>query len=133
MAQTTTQSKDLIDQLLDYKVVTLGDKKFEVLNQDALNLLDFRWLLRKLPRLNEIWEKDDPTTEEKAEFSELLKRFCRMILNAPAEVHETLNDFQRKQVLDFFLQNSPANPPQKAAVARAPKGSRSRGKNVSRG
>ena len=103
-----------LDRIYDHNVVKIDGAEYALRNKDAIAILDFKWIEKNAPRIDEIFKLEEPTPEDADELSKLIERFTRILLDAPDEVHASLSDFQRMQVVNFFLQCSKPKPPKRA-------------------
>ena len=102
-----------LDRIYDHNVVKIDGAEHALRNKDAIAILDFKWIEKNAPRIDEIFNLEEPTPEDADELSKLIERFTRILLDAPDSVHASLSDFQRMQVVNFFLQCSKPKPPKR--------------------
>lgn len=104
MADPTTPQTPVLD--LDIltgatrPVVRIDGTPYPLKDPDELSVLDFH---RAVPRRAlELEELANPTDSEAQEYSAILDQGCRLVLEAPDEVHQRLKNRQREQVISVF-------------------------------
>lgn len=93
-----------LDTIAPPASVVIDGTPYAILAPDALNVLDFRRLQRLIGRLNTLDAQELLTDDEGAELQHLFNAICRIVLLAPAEVHDKLTDLQRIAIYGSFAQ-----------------------------
>lgn len=101
MADKKTPLLDL-DNLVDSQYVAIDGKSYSMRNQDEVSPLEAHRFKKWGARLDTLINKDDLTEAEEAELEDIPKRLCRQVINAPADVIEALQDWQRMKILATF-------------------------------
>jgi len=76
---------------------------FTMLEAHLLPPLKSHRMLSYSRRLDVLVTKDTLTDEDQAELEGLPEKMCRLVLQAPDEVHAKLNDEQRMAIVSSFL------------------------------
>jgi hypothetical protein len=92
-----------LDNLSEFPTVIVHGERYALVPPDALTAIDYHRYGRMAPRLEALWNQDDFTDAEAQEFETILDRLTRIVLKAPAVVHEKLTDVQRLQIVQTFL------------------------------
>lgn len=93
-----------IDTLLPIAKVAIDGGLYELRSPDMLPLFDYKRLERCRDRIGQLMSQADITEPEAKELDTLLDRQCRLILDAPNDVHARLSDGIRMQVYLAFLE-----------------------------
>lgn len=95
-----------LDSLAERQEVSIGGRVYEILNPDDLSPLSYRVAvrdLRKVLALEDVEDSSEITPEREEELSLYLDKLCRRLLDAPAEVQDSLNDAQREEISAVFV------------------------------
>lgn len=92
-----------LDSLVDRPVVVLNGQEYWLVTADILPPLKGHQLVRGIKRINVLAEKDVLTEDESAELALLPDTLCRLILMAPEETHQGLDDYKRCLILEKAL------------------------------
>lgn len=84
-----------LDSLIDRPVITLGEKEYWLLTPDILPPLQRHQFARDSARADALADKQDLTEEERQELAAIPNTLCRLVLDAPEDVHAGLSDAQR--------------------------------------
>src|SRR5262245_25419825 len=85
--------------------VRIDDVPHRLSHPDRLSLAQTMRMEAVAPRLGELLQRVETVTlEEQLELSQLLDEQCRIVLDAPAAVHERLTDVDRLAVVQAFIQ-----------------------------
>jgi hypothetical protein len=105
MATSPTEHLLDLDTLAPPASVRIDGQTYVLLSPDALCALDVRRLQNFIPQLEARWGKPDDqlTDEDKTEVSRIIDAICRIVLQAPQEVHAKLTDVHRTAVYYSFL------------------------------
>lgn len=90
-------------------VVIIDGQRHPLLPPDMLSVLDYRRIDRITARLQALWNAPEITDEAEAEVTQLCDSLCRIVLEAPADVHGRLTDIQRIAVYNAFQELPQAN------------------------
>ena len=103
-----------LDRIYDHNVVKIDGAEYALRkqgrNRDSRFQVDRE---ERAPHRRDIQSRTSPRPEDADELSKLIERFTRILLDAPDSVHASLSDFQRMQVVNFFLQCSKPKPPKR--------------------
>lgn len=98
---------DITTELLPTAIVKIDGVPYELHNQDTLPYLTYvrlAGLRRRIGLLTLKADTGDLTAAEEAELYALLDRQCRLVLDAPDDVHAKLNAGIRMDVYQAFLE-----------------------------
>ena len=85
-------------------MVKIGSETWTLRNRDSVRILDYRWIERKHPRMSELLDKEDADrTQDAVELSALVERTVRILLDAPEEVHGSLQRHAKDADHRFFF------------------------------
>lgn len=104
MATDTATPLLNLDTLANPATVVIDKQPYVILAPDALNVLDFRRLQALIPRLERLDAQEMLTDEEGEEFRRHIDAICRLVLQAPEDVHARLSDVQRIAVYMAFAE-----------------------------
>lgn len=89
---------------LPLTMVTIDGTPYPVRPKDLLSIAEQKRSTHYDDRFRFLFEKPGlATPEEEAEMAFCLDAITKIILEAPAELHAQLNDYQRRVVIDVFL------------------------------
>lgn len=91
-----------LDTFADRPTVLIDGTEYELLTHSLLSPLDGHRMSTAYARISELMEKAALTPEEEHELEALPDRMCRMVLEAPEEVHVKLTKKQRMAILSTF-------------------------------
>jgi hypothetical protein len=91
-----------LDTLTDRPVVIIGGQEYRLWSIDLLPPLDNHRVRKLLRRNDELALKEDLTDEEATELDRLFDAIVRIVLDAPAEIHEQLTNKQRAEIIRTF-------------------------------
>lgn len=125
-----------LEGVTELPAVEIQGTRYAMQTPNSLPIAGIRRFMRLGPRIDELFSKEEPTPEELTELATLLDSFTRLVLDAPASVHDTLSELGRWQIYQAFLGLSPNGPQKansnKAGAASSPTGPKSaRGSHVS--
>lgn len=87
----------------EHKQVAIDGTLYNLVNPGELSILDYHRISKRGQRAQELMDKNAELTDaEVRELTELLDSLCRMILDAPDELHGRLRDTHRLQVVTVF-------------------------------
>lgn len=109
-----------LDTLAARATVTIDGSEYELRNAGELSLLEFHRFARKAEEVDGILAKDDDGEELALRLTELLDELCRLILEAPDEVHRRLKDVLRLRIVQAFNELPGKTTPAPAEDASAP-------------
>jgi hypothetical protein len=90
-----------LDSLVDRPTVVINDKEYWLLTLDILPPLDAHRLQFMTQRVAELLGQATPLSEdEERELKTLPDRMCRMVLDAPDDVHQALTDPKRMLIAE---------------------------------
>ena len=89
--------------LVDHPTVVIDGTPYALKPPDALPLLGYHRFRRMSQRLVILWNQEEITEPEGVELEQLFDGFCRIVLDAPAEVQSRLTDVQRLEIYQAFL------------------------------
>jgi hypothetical protein len=100
--------------------ITIDGERYPLRSVDAMTLTQIAILKRDGPRLgNLLIRTDELTDDEGKETSQLLARFCNVILDAPPAVQAKLHDQHRMAIVHAFTTLWPMPTQAKAPTTRA--------------
>lgn len=120
--------------ILDLKTLTsrqqvrIDGRLYELRSPDELSLLAYRQHAARFVRLGALLQKKSINATESKEQAALLDGLCRLILDAPPQVHARLHDGQRLQIAEVFSRLLRTR-----RTARGPRASTTRSATRSRG
>jgi hypothetical protein len=90
--------------LAEHSTVVIDAGRYALLAPEALPLLDYKRVMDLGPKLTTLLAKpaDELTNEDTVECDRLLEQLCRIVLQAPLEVHDRLTPVQRWMVYKVF-------------------------------
>lgn len=92
-----------LELLTDRATVTISGTPYDLVNAAELSVVDYQRVSKWGRRVQELMDgAEDLSDEQVDEMRSLLDRLCRLILRAPAEIHEKLNVNQRLAVTHAF-------------------------------
>jgi len=104
-----TQDKDhkpqpvlSLDTLVERRFITINGTPYTLVNDGELSILDYHRLGKRAAKVEALWGRVELTDEEVTELTEALDWLCRLVLDAPPEVHDKLLDQHRLQVVMAF-------------------------------
>ena len=94
-----------LDSLTEYPTVVIDDVQYALTPPDCLPILGYHRIHRLGPRLFELFGKIDVdlTEAEGQELEQILDQLCRVVLQAPADIHARLTDVHRMAIYEAFL------------------------------
>jgi hypothetical protein len=92
-----------LDSLIDRPVVIIDGHEYQLLTQAILPPIDVHRLAKFSRRIEVLTQQEDLTAAEEAELTALPDRICRLLLEAPNEVHAKLTDTKRMEIAATFL------------------------------
>lgn len=110
MADNTTAPVLEIKKIVDRDVVRFEDQTYELLQADQLSIVEYTRYATLFNRSVELTEKiqnDTITPSEEQELERAVDRMARILLRAPAEVHDQLTSRQRQRIVMSFLRLPP--------------------------
>lgn len=87
-------------------LVTIDGTPYGIRPKDLLSIKEQRACMRLGNRYEALFEREAPplTDDEEQECADCLDRLTRIVLDAPDAIHRKLNDFQRRVIVETFLQ-----------------------------
>lgn len=82
--------------------VNIDGRPYELLALEALPLAAYQSLERLSARLTQLWNATS-SKEREEQLHKTFDELIRMILRAPAHVHQKLNDLQRAKIYQTFI------------------------------
>jgi hypothetical protein len=127
-----------LDTLVDRKGIRIDGETYGLRNPGELSAVEYHSVFQKGSRFDILQMKPEVSEEEGAEMGRLLDFICRVILDAPDEVHRKLSDTHRLYVMKLFTQLQRAaaelvgsaieNNGQKKATPATPRAAKSTGR-----
>lgn len=87
---------------LDRPCVRVNGVNYQIRTATDLTIGEYQHLSFVAPQLSALLAKKDASKEEDAERSRMLDDLCRLAVNAPDEVHDSLGDVNRMKVFSTF-------------------------------
>jgi hypothetical protein len=84
----------------EHSTVNIDGKPYDLANSDELSLVDCHRVAAGGALAASL--SSAPTEENAAELETLLSNLCRIILRAPKDIHDKLNDQQRMSICQVF-------------------------------
>lgn len=100
MAAATAPVLDLTT--LEPMHVRIDGESYAIKTPNALSIRDIKHIESEWPRMGALLEQDRFSDDEVTELSARLDSACRLILDAPVEVHGRLGDQQRMEIVTVF-------------------------------
>lgn len=127
-----------LNTLVERSTIRIDGKLYELKNAGELSLLDYQRVVRCGVEIRDKLKRDEDAELSDAEVtagSKSLDSLCRLILVAPTEVHDRLQDGHRIAIMKVFtgLQRPAAPAQTEETVAAAHDGKTSTGASKSRG
>ena len=103
MAEAGTKTPLLnLDTFAERHVVTVDGEQYELRNPGELSLVAYYRLGKKGDELNALLEVAELTDDQVKSLDRTLDELCRMVLDAPDDVHRRLKDLHKLQVVTAF-------------------------------
>jgi hypothetical protein len=134
MADTASTTPLLnFSTLLEGPIVGIDGERYHVRHPDGMCLGDFKRVELAAPRMAALTQAPSLTPAESKELSQVLDTLCRVVLDAPAEVHDRLHESQRVAILNLFMRLLSVVSAGTGATATAALANRKTGAKSSRG
>lgn len=102
MAPSPIKILDLAS-LVDRPVVVIDGHEYELFTFDLLPAMDASRIRRWSACLDALALLPEPTEADEQEAIDLSDRICRVVLDAPGDIHEKLTQRQRSKIFEAFL------------------------------
>ena len=90
--------------LTEYPTVEIDGVPYALRPADALPASSYQALQTQGDRFDALWKVPQRTAEETTELETVLDAICRLMLQAPVDVHDKLTDVQRLRICQAFLE-----------------------------
>jgi hypothetical protein len=92
-----------LDALVSGASIRIAGTDYPLVTPTRLPPLDGHRFGRYASRIDDLSTKTDLTEAEETELAALPDRMCRLVLRAPSEVHQALDDVQRMAIVEAFM------------------------------